>query len=564
MAVVAYVVKKYVISFSGISFWIYSSICIAIGYMLVSQRGEIPDILSVVIAQSCFVVAAYLRLFGINKFFGRKNQLWLYILVFGVSPIYFFLLIYFTLFINSIFIRTIFVGLYLSILSVITGIQMVKEVPQNQKNIYYVIAGSFFLFASIFIVRVAAWVFIPEIRGLLSTHFFNYVQFLSSMIIDIAWTTLFVFINHQKLQEEISNEREKFQTIFESNSLAMFIANLSNSIILVNDRLCKLLGSTRQELIGQNWKELINYNETEPKQAKITSFSDFSEKALINYEFGFKTKEGKAVFALINISAKKKLGIIIVSITDISQLKQNELKLELQAKLLNKLSEDKSLFLSVIGHDLRTPFSNLINLTDILYENFSALPAEKIKNNIRVINSIAKTAFFLFDDLLIWSKTQDGSMQYKPVIYNFALLCEEVIMNISAIADRKNIKIAHSHKNVSLFIDVTMMHIVLRNLITNAIKYSNENTKIFIDVIKAEDYDCITVTDEGLGMPDETLKNIWNRKKNNQENNKAGGLGLILCKEFVEKHDGFINVESILGQGTSFKIYIPSYKHFIH
>jgi PAS domain S-box-containing protein len=232
---------------------------------------------------------------------------------------------------------------------------------------------------------------------------------------------------------------------------------------------------------------------------------------------------------------------------------------------LLKLNTDKDRFMSILAHDLRSPFNNIIGFVELLTKNIRVYNIDKTESILKILgNSIFKT-YNLFEDILQWAKSQAGQLPYEPVYISFNDVSQLVIHNIINLARAKKISInCFESEPIALFADLNMIKTILRNLISNAIKFTDENGKIRVYCEKEGQFATITVSDSGVGIHKDDLDKIFdesNRFSTKGTAQEEGtGLGLILCKEFVEKHDGKIWVESEPGRGSNFKFTIPLFK----
>jgi signal transduction histidine kinase len=236
-------------------------------------------------------------------------------------------------------------------------------------------------------------------------------------------------------------------------------------------------------------------------------------------------------------------------------LKQSELK-------LLKLNADKDLFISILAHDLKNPFFNIQGLSELILEELDTPDQAELGKKIKLINSISHSTYSMLEDLLLWTKSQSGKIEYNPSRIDLVQICKTVLDNLNILAIQKNITIkCIESKEVFLQADEEMLKIVLRNLVSNAIKFTKPggDVKISLDQKSAEL--TVTISDNGVGIPTETLENLFNithKISTSGTNNERGtGLGLLLCKEFVEKHGGQIWADSIEGKGSQFNFSLP-------
>ncbi len=256
--------------------------------------------------------------------------------------------------------------------------------------------------------------------------------------------------------------------------------------------------------------------------------------------------------------------LTILGVTrDISERKQFEAKLHEQANMLKELNATKDKFFSIIAHDLRSPFNGILALSILLKDEAHELDTESVKECANNIYTSAQQAFGLLENLLNWATTQQGRFPFSPERFCLNDLLSRVIGLLRTLAEQKHISLV-SETNDELFIeaDKNMMETVVRNLISNAIKFTHAGGSITVHAMKGvDDGTEIVVSDTGTGMNRDTLENLFTIKKGQTlpgtQSEKGSGLGLIICKEFVERHGGTISVDSELGKGSSFRVLLP-------
>jgi signal transduction histidine kinase len=235
-------------------------------------------------------------------------------------------------------------------------------------------------------------------------------------------------------------------------------------------------------------------------------------------------------------------------------------KLKLTNDQLKILNATKDKFFSIIAHDLRNPFNNILGFTEILNNGEIKINEEEKKEIIEQLYLSATSTYNLLENLLEWSRTQSNKIIFKPQLVDINNICLEVIDNLNS--NSKNILIQYlpTGKN-EIMIDVNMFKTILRNLISNAIKFSHNYSSVTVKTEKNSENITLTVSDNGIGIKNEYLDKIFDFTQKfsslGTAQEKGSGLGLILCKEFVEKHGGHIWVESELGKGSDFKFSIP-------
>ena len=229
---------------------------------------------------------------------------------------------------------------------------------------------------------------------------------------------------------------------------------------------------------------------------------------------------------------------------------------------LKKLNTDKDRFLAILGHDLSSPFTTLLGLSDLLIENITEYDIDEITNMASVINKIARSSFNLLEDILMWARSQQGKISFNPQHLNFTDICNNVLETLYPNAIAKSIAInCLTAENLIVFADIDMLKTVLRNLVSNAIKFTNNNGAILITTEETLLDVTISISDNGIGINPYNLAKLFDVSQvlttKGTANEKGTGLGLLLCKEFVEKHGGKIWVESEAGKGSEFKFTLP-------
>ncbi len=231
---------------------------------------------------------------------------------------------------------------------------------------------------------------------------------------------------------------------------------------------------------------------------------------------------------------------------------------------LTRHIDEKNRLHSILAHDLRNPFASIIGYMQLLKEDFNESGNEKEKQIIEALLSAAKNTYNLLENLLQWSTAGQGLL---PVKSEFELqeIISEAILMAKIQAEYKNIEIhCHSEDEITMSADRNMILTVIRNIISNAVKFSDENSEIVIRLDSDDDSVTISVKDEGIGMNSEEIEKLFAHDINHQKTGTKGerglGLGLMLCREFIDLHDGELHVESEPGVGSTFHIILPVHK----
>jgi signal transduction histidine kinase len=250
---------------------------------------------------------------------------------------------------------------------------------------------------------------------------------------------------------------------------------------------------------------------------------------------------------------------IILHMEELIQAKEETIITEGNLKEINA-TKDK--LFSIIGHDLRSPFNTIIGFSELLAENIESYTLKQTKEFLRQIYLSSLSSLYLLDNLLNWAKTQTGQIIFYPEKFSLKTIVKEIINIANTNANLKEITIKDSTKeDIQVYADKNMLRTVFRNLISNAIKFSNIKGNIVINAIRIEGDIHISVADDGIGMSEEVARHIFELKANNihlgTAKEKGSGLGLLICNDFIHLHGGKIWVESELGKGSKFSFSLP-------
>jgi signal transduction histidine kinase len=231
-------------------------------------------------------------------------------------------------------------------------------------------------------------------------------------------------------------------------------------------------------------------------------------------------------------------------------------------KHLKDLNATKDRFFTLIAHDLKNPFTALMGFSEILKKNFDSFEKEEIKDLINIIFESSQNLYKLLDNLLQWSRSQTGGIMYRPENFPLLPLIKQEIEVLEPLADKKSIKfITRVEDHLMVFADKNLVSVIIRNLLNNAIKFSNQEGKITITSKENEKMVNIAIIDTGIGMEKDELDKLFRLDTSFSSRGTADeegtGLGLLVCKEFIEKNGGEILVTSEKSKGSKFQISLP-------
>ncbi|MDA3843624.1 MAG: tetratricopeptide repeat-containing sensor histidine kinase [Candidatus Kapabacteria bacterium] len=273
-----------------------------------------------------------------------------------------------------------------------------------------------------------------------------------------------------------------------------------------------------------------------------------------------KEKKTQLVFFVIIFVLILSLGLVLYS-RDRTKKKTNKI-LYAKNTELNEANAAKDKFFTIIAHDLKTPMWWQKNMTELLSQKVDNMSTDRIKEITGILDESAQHSIHLIDNLLQWSRTQTGRIEFLPILLDVNLKAKESIEHLNLDAKSKNVEIINNIENgAKIYADENMINIILRNLISNAVKFSNEGGKVEINYKRNNGFAEISVRDYGVGMAEEELDKLFridiHHTSLGTSQEKGTGLGLILCKEFIEMNKGSIHAISQIGEGTEFILSVP-------
>jgi PAS domain S-box-containing protein len=252
---------------------------------------------------------------------------------------------------------------------------------------------------------------------------------------------------------------------------------------------------------------------------------------------------------------------------DITDRKLIEAEIKKSNEELQKSNAEKDKFFSIIAHDLRGPIGGFMGLTERMAESMSEMTLDELQNIARVMKNSSTNIYSLLGNLLEWSRMQRGLTKFEPVPFILLSKIHDFLLITIDSATKKEISVSYTiPEDLEVFADENMLASIIRNLVANAVKFTPIGGNISISAQSVTgDSILISITDNGIGMNNNTLVNLFNIDVNTNRKGTEGelstGLGLMICKDFIEKHGGKLSVESELGKGSSFSFILPSRTH---
>lgn len=256
---------------------------------------------------------------------------------------------------------------------------------------------------------------------------------------------------------------------------------------------------------------------------------------------------------------------------DVTMIRQLESERTLVLESLRKSEEDlrksvaeKNRFFSIIAHDLRSPFSGFLGLTELLADGLSGLSPNDIRKMASEMKNSASSLFRLIENLLQWASIEQGIVRFNPEVVQLKFIVKECLDLTNELAKSKDIEIICSlPEDIKIYADVNMLQTIIRNLVSNAVKFTPNKGKINLSArVNHGNSIEISIQDSGIGMSEAIIENLF---QVNSQTNRVGtngepstGLGLIICRDFIQKHGGELMVESKVGKGSTFSFILPN------
>ncbi len=397
--------------------------------------------------------------------------------------------------------------------------------------------------------------------GLMSVFYDLFLNQIVTSITDIT--------ERKEMEISLSESREKYRKLIEMQGEGLVIIDKEERFIFTNPAADRIMGFPGGGLIGRKLNEFVSEATFEQiqKQTEIRAEGNQS-----TYEIEFIRPDGERIIILVtatptyspNGQFESSIGIFI----DITDRKNIENELIKNESDLTALNTTKDKLFSIIAHDLRGPVGTSADLLEVMIGNYENFSNEEQRKMLEILGNSAKSTYNLLETLLNWSIIQTGNLVFKPELFNLTTCIETIVENMVPTAYSKNITLSFDHSEEAFtYADQNMINTVLRNLIGNAIKYTYKGGDVKVKLVNLGGKTEISVADNGMGMDDSITKKLFVLNNQNSvygtENEKGTGLGLILCKEFIERHGGRIRVESEIGKGSKFifdipQIYTPS------
>lgn len=367
----------------------------------------------------------------------------------------------------------------------------------------------------------------------------------------------------KRKQVEIQTAKELYLKIFEDFPALIWRSRLDKMCDYFNRTWLEWTGNTLEQEFGNGWTKGVHADDYEKCLETYSTSFDRQEPFYMEYRLLNKDNEyrwigdhGTPFYDLDDTF----LGYI-GSCYDITNVKNTEEKLV-------SLNATKDKFFSIVAHDLRNPIANFVSLSEILVDGCGELCAEELKDLASMMHKDSRNTLLLLENLLEWSRAQSDDVAYEPSSIDPEVLVYDAWSQVESSATAKKIDLSADIEYGSPFEgDRRMLSSVLRNLFMNSIKFSEPGGLVTVKVGFSDSKSSVvfSVADNGVGIPKDKIPELFklgtNKTTQGTRNEQGSGLGLTMCHDFVNRHHGFMKVESETGLGTTIKVHIPSNRY---
>ena len=367
-----------------------------------------------------------------------------------------------------------------------------------------------------------------------------------------------------ELLYERNKELEKLSIVARETDNSVMIMDAETNFEWVNEGFNRIYKSSLSGIIETWGRNLIEASQNENIKQIVNECIE--QKKTVRYQSKFTLINGQTLWiqtTLTPILDQQARVIKLIGIeSDISRLKEAEIEIQNQRDELLILNKTKDKFFRIIAHDLRNPFNTILGFSEFIKDKIQEKDYKKALFFAELLHNTSSVAYELLENLLTWSRSQSGAIVLSPQNIEVKKILDYNVLLLNAAAQLKGIDLTSDVKTFFyVYADKNMLLTVLRNLITNAIKFSKEGDSIILNAEKREKDVLFSVQDTGIGMDSEIQKKLFrideNIKSMGTANEPGTGLGLILCKDFIEKNHGKIWVESSPGNGSKFFFTLP-------
>ncbi|GAB1350465.1 hypothetical protein MASR1M107_26800 [Ignavibacteriales bacterium] len=364
---------------------------------------------------------------------------------------------------------------------------------------------------------------------------------------------------HIKLQNSVKESASVLKSLINSITESAFLMELDGTVVISNPITAERLRRPGEDLTGVNMFDLLDEKTAAFRRKKLDEV--FRTKTAVQFE---DTRTGSNILNSIYPVFNSSGDVVRFAVFgyDITHRRNTITELEALSAELKDLNERKNKFISILAHDLRGPFHPLLNSLDLLNSDYDQFTEEERRQFIKSSYEIAQTQFALLESILEWSRATQGKLRINSERFLISAVINRALSQMMPVFDSKNILLQYSPKE-DLFVqaDTEMFLTVVRNLLSNALKFSDSGSQVWITQKSTETTVEVSIIDNGRGIETENLNKLFDiattHSTRGTYNEKGSGLGLLLCKELLDKMHGKMTISSELGMGTIVTITLP-------
>ncbi len=521
-------------------------------------REIVSEFVTIQIANTLYFLSIFLHMTSVTSFSGKFNKK--FTLLLGAMTL--ISIIVFLSFLEEDRIRVAISSFTIAIIFLTGGVYLYKN-RQNYK-LPILLATGFIFYAFINVARG-----ISVLNSAAGYRFYSLGTWDTILVLSAIATILISSVGFLLLLKEVDEntifKQNRITSIaFNESPVSIVLTDTQGNIEFVNPKFSELTGYTFEEAKGKN-TNILRTSRT-PRQTFESLWETIQAGKTWSGEFINKKKNGEkyfeeAVIAPIKNAKQEIINYLAIKI-DITQRKANEQLLEVRNAELTEINHTKDRLFSIIGHDLKGPIGNLKQLLEFINQDIERGDKESVQQIVKMSRETAETSFDFLENLLNWSRSQLNVIEPNPELFNITDLIKEVCqLNQSQVQQKKIELICEISKPIEVLADRDMISAVLRNLLSNSIKFTPIYGTIQIEVEEKSKEALLAIKDSGVGIEKDRQEKIFSFTDNESTRGTAGekgtGLGLVLAKEFVLKNHGKIWVESEPDEGCTFFVSLP-------
>lgn len=442
-------------------------------------------------------------------------------------------------------------------------------VSENKRK--YVLATFLGLFCSVYLIQF----YRPDLIISFPSERDRWID----SIFTVIYTSCFIFLiikfllqNYNRERHKANESESKYRFMTESSSDTIWHLDQNYCFDYVSSADFLMRGFTKEEVLGTSLWSMLKPEGIEHARKGTSKRMEDEQRGIksgnIRFELELKCKDGSWIWTEVNSSPHYDQNGRIIGLhgvtRDISLRKKSEQEIMHKNEELKNLVATKDKFFSIIAHDLRSPFTSFLGLTQIMAEELPNLAMDEVQEIAVSMSKSAANIYRLLENLLQWSQIQKGELPFNPEPVRLKVVLDESIAMVMESAKQKDIEITTSiSDDLMVCADNNLLQTIIRNLTFNALKFTHKCGKVRISAKIRQDNNVeIAIQDTGIGMSPSMMANLFRIdvriNREGTEGEPSTGLGLLLCKEFVNMHGGDIWANSEMGKGSTFYFTIPS------